>query len=202
VRSARYSASGLAAKGLLMRCESTTCMMSPSTMYCLARRTAALKASSPKAPTPPRRGRPRTPRESLTGSRSLASSSLSRRLGASRRRGSPARHRRPGSACRRGCRRWRFLRTAAAGCRARRAASGFSVLASGLDVAHRVVAEGSPPGRRRSAAGRAGRHLEAVHELGTKLIGLPWSRRSATRLPVSTMMAPSTTRCACRRPGR
>ena len=31
-RSARYSARGLAPKGWLMRCESTTCMMSPSYM--------------------------------------------------------------------------------------------------------------------------------------------------------------------------
>ena len=41
----------------------------------------------------------------------------------------PARHRRPGSACRRGCRRWRFPRTASAGCRACRAWSGGAVCA-------------------------------------------------------------------------
>jgi len=39
-RNARYSDSGEAWKGLLMRCDGTTCMMSPSKMYFFARSTA------------------------------------------------------------------------------------------------------------------------------------------------------------------
>jgi hypothetical protein len=38
-------------KGLVMRCDSTTCMMSPSVMYSLALSTACLKAASPKFET-------------------------------------------------------------------------------------------------------------------------------------------------------
>ena len=41
VRNARYSASGVARSGLDMRCDGTTCMMSPSKIYFFARSTAA-----------------------------------------------------------------------------------------------------------------------------------------------------------------
>ena len=41
-RSARYSDSGDSANGIAIRCETTTCMMSPAAMYSFARATAAL----------------------------------------------------------------------------------------------------------------------------------------------------------------
>ncbi len=41
-RSARYSDSGGAAKGIAIRCEITACMMSPAAMYSFVRATAAL----------------------------------------------------------------------------------------------------------------------------------------------------------------
>src|SRR5450755_3198203 len=59
LRSARYSDSGAAGKGCAMRCDSTTCMMSPSKIYCLALTTAFLNAASPnseRASQPPRHG--------------------------------------------------------------------------------------------------------------------------------------------------
>jgi hypothetical protein len=46
-RSARYSDNGDASKGIDMRCEITTCMMSPAAMYSFARATACLKFCSP-----------------------------------------------------------------------------------------------------------------------------------------------------------
>jgi hypothetical protein len=60
-----------------MRCDSTTCMMSPSTMYCLARRTAALNASSPNSDTAGAEAA-RTSGGISAGARSFASNSLSR----------------------------------------------------------------------------------------------------------------------------
>ncbi len=41
-RSARYSDSGGAVNGIVIRCEITACMMSPAAMYSLVRATAAL----------------------------------------------------------------------------------------------------------------------------------------------------------------
>jgi hypothetical protein len=48
-RSARYSDSGSAPNGIDIRCDSTTCMMSPAAMYSLARATAAQKLSRPNS---------------------------------------------------------------------------------------------------------------------------------------------------------
>ena len=81
-RGSACAAPGRAPAGLLRRAcscagESTTCMMSPSVMYCLALITAALKASSPNSDSA---GALATTVSSgsATGARSLASSSFSR----------------------------------------------------------------------------------------------------------------------------
>ena len=142
MRSARYSASGVALKPLghaLRRHHLHDVAVENVAFGALDRRVISLLAEARHRRL--RRPRRRVGRNRHRRAQAFSSSAEPASGRADKRRLAPARHTPPAKACPTGCRRSRVPPTAAAGCRARRADRAFARGKLFLDVAHRVVAE-------------------------------------------------------------